>query len=76
MRQVGAQEAKTQLSRLLREVAAGSEIVIARRGVPIAKLVPLRPPANRRLGCDRGVFEVPDDFDAPLPDDVVDEFGR
>jgi len=76
MRQVGVQEAKTQLSRLLREVAAGSEIVIVRSGVPIAKLIQLRPPATRRLGCDRGIFEVPDDFDAPLPDDVADGFGR
>jgi len=76
MRQVGVHEAKTQLSRLLREVEAGGEVVIVRSGVPVAKLVPLRPRIARRLGSDRGVLTVPDDFDAPLPDDVLDAFER
>ena len=76
MRQVGVHEAKTQLSRLLREVEAGGEVVIERSGVPIAKLVPIRPRVARQLGSDRGAFEVPDDFDAPLPDAVLDEFER
>ena len=76
MRQVGVHEAKTQLSRLLREVEAGGEVVIVRSGVPVAKLVPVRPVVARRLGSDRGVLEVPDDFDAPLPDAIVDEFER
>lgn len=60
-------EAKTHLSRLLRRVAAGEEIVIARGGKPVARLVPVQHPQRRELGRDVGVFEVPDDFDAPLP---------
>ena len=63
---VGVHEAKTQLSRLLQDVAAGEEVVIARRGEPVARLVPVRPPGRRRLGQDRGRLQVPDDFDEPL----------
>ena len=76
MRQVGVQEAKTQLSRLLREVESGGEVVIVRGGVPVAKLVPIRPRAARLLGGDQGKFVVPDDFDAPLPEAVLDDFER
>ncbi len=78
MKQVNTHEAKTQLSRLLRRVAAGEEITIANRGVPVARLVPV--PANkvqRTLGIFRGQFSIPDDFDAPLPDALLDLFeGR
>lgn len=43
---------------------------------PVARLVPVNPPRPRRLGVDRGVFVVPDDFNAPLPDDVLQQFDR
>jgi prevent-host-death family protein len=78
MKTVNTHEAKTQLSRLLRRVAAGDEITIANRGVPVARLVPVPPKkAQRVLGIFRGQFTVPDDFDAPLPDDLLDLFeGR
>ena len=71
---VGIHEAKTHLSRLLRRVSAGEEIVIARAGEPIARLVPVEPPATRVFGQDRGLFEVPDDFDAPLPEEIIAAF--
>lgn len=72
---VGVHEAKTHLSRLLEAVAAGEEVIITRRGQPIATLGP--PPESRapRFGIDRGRFEVPDDFDDQLPDDLLKEFG-
>jgi prevent-host-death family protein len=73
-RTVGVHEAKTHLSRLLDEVAAGREVVITRRGEEVARLVAPRRKVPRRLGVDRGRFLVPDDFDAPLPADVLDEF--
>lgn len=76
MTEVGVHEAKTHLSRLLRRVAAGEEIVIVRRNEPVAKLVPVRGLTKRQLGLDRGLFEVPDDFDAPLPNEVLDLFER
>lgn len=76
MTQVSVHEAKTHLSRLLRRVLCGEEIVIARGGKPVAKLVPLERRPNRQFGLDRGLYEVPEDFDAPLPDDVLEDFER
>ncbi len=67
-------EAKTHLSRLLRRVAAGEEVVITSSGRPVARLVPPLPHAPREFGFDRGRFTVPPDFDEPLPDDVVAAF--
>jgi prevent-host-death family protein len=70
--------AKTHFSRLVDEAAAGAEIIIAKAGKPVAKLVPLassgqRP--RRRLGILAGVAVIPPDFDNPLPDEVIDAFG-
>jgi prevent-host-death family protein len=73
---VGVHEAKTHLSRLLDRVVAGEEVVITRRGDEVARLVPARTLSVRRLGVDRGRFTVPEDFDAPLPDDVLAGFER
>ena len=69
-------EAKTNLSKLLRKVAAGEEVLITRGGEPVARLVPTRAKRTRRLGSDRGLLEVPEDFDAPLPDALLDAFER
>lgn len=71
MTTVNVHEAKTRLSQLLVAVEAGEEVVIARAGRPVARLVGLEPAApQRRLGLLAGRFTVPADFDAPLPDDV------
>jgi prevent-host-death family protein len=72
--EVNIHEAKTHLSKLLRRVAAGEDIVISRAGRPIAKIVPFVAPERRRFGIDRGVFEVTEDFDSPLPAEVVASF--
>ena len=72
--EVGVHEAKTHLSRLLQRVAAGEEVVITRSGQPVAKLVRADRRAARVLGRDEGRFEVPDDFDAPLPDAELEAF--
>ena len=77
MNTVNIHHAKTHLSRLVEEVAAGAEIVISKNGVPRAKLVPLN--ASRRLefGVMKGKLRYPDDFDAALPDEVLALFeGR
>ena len=73
---VGVHEAKTHLSRLIEDVAAGEEVVITRRGEAVASLVP--PPGHEplRFGVDEGRFTVPDDFDAPLPDELLAAFER
>lgn len=52
----------------------GEEIVISRAGQPVARLVPANPRPQRQLGVDVGVFEVPEDFDAPLPEAVLEDF--
>lgn len=79
MRDVSVHEATTRLSKLLREVEAGAEIVIRRGGKAVARIVPVSATtpatAARVLGSDRGVLEVPDAFDAPLPEAVLDAFG-
>ncbi len=76
MSEVGVHEAKTHLSRLLRQVMAGDEVIITRGGAPIARLVPVHARRARQLGADQGLYDVPDDFDAPLPADVLDDFER
>lgn len=69
---VNVHEAKTHLSKLLEAVEAGDEIVIAKAGRPVARLLPFDGTrTHRTLGMDNGVFVVPDDFNAPLPDTVL-----
>lgn len=73
--QVNVYEAKTQLSRLLDQVAVGEDVVIARAGRPVARLVPyVRPTSPRRPGGWRGRVEVADDFDV-LPADPEAAFA-
>lgn len=75
MKIVNTHEAKTHLSQLLKRVAAGEEIVIARAGTPVARLVPVKGVSEERvLGFVREGLWVADDFDAPLPDEVMQSF--
>lgn len=71
---VGVGEAKTHLSRLLRQVANGEDVVIERDGTPIARLVPISPP-KRELGFARDDMWIADDFDDPLPPEIQQYFG-
>lgn len=74
---VNVHEAKTHLSRLLERVALGEEVVIAKAGKPVAKLVPVSTkPKKRILGSAKGEFVVPDDFNAPLPKEIEDLFYK
>jgi prevent-host-death family protein len=69
---VNVHEAKNHLSRLLKEVAAGADVVIAKAGKPVARLVPIEQvPKPKQLGLLRGRIEVPGDFNAPLPASVL-----
>lgn len=78
MKTINIREAKTHLSRLLEQVAEGEEVIIAKAGKPIARLMPLEaPPKKRQLGLLKRKLNVPDDFDAPLTDDELTLFeGR
>jgi prevent-host-death family protein len=68
-------EAKTHLSRLVDRAANGEEIVIARRGKPVARLMPIHSESTPRpFGLMHGQITVADDFDAPLPPEVLLEF--
>lgn len=73
---VGVHEAKSRLSELLRAVATGQEVEICRNGRPVARIVPVTVHGSRTFGYDIGRFEVPDDFDAPLADDVLADFEQ
>jgi prevent-host-death family protein len=69
-------EAKTQLSSLVDEAAAGKEIVIAKNGKPMAKLVAFREPPKRKPGRLKGRIWMSDDFDAPLTEAELAEFYK
>ena len=75
---VNIHEAKTQLSKLVDRAAKGESFIIAKSGKPLARLGPLHGARRkRRLGVLAGKLRVPEDFDAPLPDEVIDAFeGR
>jgi prevent-host-death family protein len=68
---INVYDAKTQLSRLIDRAAAGEEIIIARAGKPVARLVALEAPAPRRLGAWRHIAPPPDDFFDPLPEEEL-----
>jgi len=71
--QVNVQEAKTRLSQLLAQAEHGDDVVIARDGVPVVRLLPVAPPVPRPLGFVAG--SVPDAFFEPLPDDELAAWG-
>lgn len=76
MRIINTHEAKTHLSKLLEQVARGEEIIIAKAGKPIARLVGYRAPNHERQGGQwKGLVRLSEDFDAPLPDEIGDAFG-
>ena len=75
---VNIHEAKTQLSRIVEEVAAGAEFVIAKAGRPMARLSPINAlPKAKRLGQLKGKIRVPDDFNTLVAQDILGQFeGR
>ena len=73
--EVNIHEAKTHLSRLLERVAMGEEVIIAKAGTPVARLVPVKNGRKKRvLGSAKGEFTVPDEFNDPLPKEIEDLF--
>jgi prevent-host-death family protein len=73
--EVNIHEAKTHLSRLLERVAMGEEVIIAKAGKPVARLIPVDVrPKKRMLGIAKGEFTVPGDFNDPLPKEIEDLF--
>ncbi len=77
MAMVKMHEAKTQLSRLVEDVQGGGEVIISRGSRPVARLVPylLKNEEIRKPGYLKGRIRIADDFDAPLPEEILDAFG-
>lgn len=75
MKTVNLHAAKTHLSRLVDEAAAGEDVVIAKAGKPMVRLVPVRSRARTGYGDLKGRMRIARDFDAPLPDDLLRTFG-
>lgn len=75
MHMVNIHQAKTNFSKLVDAVMQGEEIIIAKAGKPAAKLVPITSiKAKRKPGALRGKIKISKDFNAPLPDDILDQF--
>ena len=78
MKTINIQEAETQLSSLIEEAAAGEEIIIAKAGKPRARLVPIEE-KKKDFASTRGMWKgkvwISDDFDAPLPPEMLKEWG-
>jgi prevent-host-death family protein len=73
---VNLHAAKTHLSRLVDEAVNGEDVIIARAGRPVVRLVPVTAASRRTgYGADRGRISIARDFDAPLPDEVLRAFG-
>jgi prevent-host-death family protein len=74
---INIHEAKTHLSKIVDEVAAGAEVIIAKAGKPMARLSPISAPARpKKPGLLKGKIKVPDDFNEPLDDVIADFEGR
>jgi prevent-host-death family protein len=74
---VNIHEAKTHFSKLLARVNEGEEVIIAKSGMPIARLVPIKEQQKRRIpGSAKGKIVVAPDFNDPLPEQVLEEFEK
>ena len=74
MLKISFTEAKTKLFQL---ITTGEEVFITRYGIPVARLIPMRPPDAKRIpGSARGKFKVPPEFFEPLPDDNLESFEK
>ena len=75
--QVNLFDAKLNFFKLINQVIAGEEIIVAKSGKPVAKIVPFeKPTQNRKPGSAKGKLIIADDFDAPLPDDILKGFYK
>ena len=75
--EVNIHEAKTHLSRLLERVAMGEEVVIAKAGTPVARLVPIKSATGKfKFGSAKGIIVISDDFNDPLPKEIEDLFWK
>jgi prevent-host-death family protein len=69
-------QAKAKLSRLIRDANAGQTVIITNGSTPVARLVPYHKLAKRRLGCERDKIKISEDFDDPLPEELLRDFQQ
>lgn len=74
MQTVNIHQAKTHFSKLIDAAMYGEEIIIAKAGKPVVRLVPFSAEKTRQFGLLKGKIKIAKDFDAPLPQDVLDDF--
>ena len=74
MKTVNIHEAKTNLSRLIKEVQAGRSVMIANAGKPVAVLGPVGSKPKREFGTLKGIYSVPEDIDTAFVNDIEDMF--
>ncbi len=74
---INVHEAKTKFSKLLARVNAGEEFIIAKAGTPVARLIPVKRLRSKRIpGSAKGKVVVAEDFNAPLPEELIKEFEK
>lgn len=76
MSMVTVHEAKTNLSKLIAEVLAGGDVIIAKGKVPVVRLVPIKPVRERKFGALKGVISIDERFDDPLPQEELAAWGE
>jgi prevent-host-death family protein len=74
--EVSVREAKANLSKVLKRLALGEDVVITKAGKPVAKLVAIANTTQRKVGSAKGEFVVSDDFNDPLPKEIKDLFYK
>lgn len=74
MHAINIHDAKTRFSKLVEAVIGGEEVVIAKAGKPVARLVPFAVKKERKWGILKGKIHISEDFDAPLPNEILDQF--
>ena len=76
MRRASVGEAKAHFSALVKRAESGEEIVVTRSGIPVARIAPVRPAKERFFANDEGLGFIADDFNAPLPPELLEQFYR
>lgn len=75
MQTINIHDAKTQFSKLIEAVSHGEKVIIAKAGKPVAQLIAIEPALPvRKPGSLKGKIKIADDFDAPLPDEILNAF--
>ncbi|MDZ4263213.1 MAG: type II toxin-antitoxin system Phd/YefM family antitoxin [Pseudomonadota bacterium] len=75
MQTVNIHDAKTQFSKLIEAVSQGERVIIAKAGKPVAELIAIESaPPPRKPGSLKGKIKIADDFDSPLPNEILDAF--